>query len=303
MENFLSIKEAVNKYIDGCESKVAASFRKLFLKGVFAGMMIAMGASASSVAAHDVSNVGLSRLAAAAVFPVGLMMVILLGAELFTGDCLMIMATVSEKHTPMQLVRTLAIVFAGNFVGALLTAGAVAASGQFDYSAGLLGAYTIKVALGKATISLSRALISGVLCNILVCGAVLMALCAKEIAGKIMAVFFTIMLFVVAGFEHCVANMYYIAAGMIAAANPDYVESAIREYGYTAEQIMELNWQNFLLGNLLPVTIGNIIGGMLFVGIPLLYLNREQKAENYEVKEKSHEHNYIFGRSTAGVGR
>lgn len=234
MENFLTIKEAVDKYISGCESKVSSSPQKLFVKGIFAGMMIAMGAAASSVAANGVSNVGLSRLAASVVFPVGLMMVILLGAELFTGDCLMVMATIEEKHSPMQLVKTLAIVFAGNFTGAVLTAAAIAASGQLDYSAGLLVAYTIKVAMGKATISFSRAVVSGILCNILVCSAVLMAMCAKDIAGKLIAVFFTIMLFVVAGFEHCVANMYYIAAGMIAALNPNYAEVAMQEYGYTA---------------------------------------------------------------------
>ncbi|MDY2698837.1 MAG: formate/nitrite transporter family protein [Lachnospiraceae bacterium] len=303
MENFLTIKEAVNKYIEGCDSKVASSPQKLFIKAVFAGMMIAMGAAASSVASHAISNVGVSRLAAALVFPVGLMMVILLGAELFTGDCLMIMATASEKHSPMQLLRTLLIVFAGNFVGAVLIAIAVAASGQLDYSTGLLGAYTIKVALGKATISFSRAIVSGVLCNILVCSAVLMALCAKDIAGKLIAVFFTIMLFVVAGFEHCVANMYYIAAGMVAAVNPEYMEVAMHEYGYTAEQISMLNLQNFLVGNLLPVTIGNIIGGMLFIGLPLLYLNREQKKENYELKEKDNARNFIFRRNIAGIGR
>ena len=302
MEGFLSIREAVNKYIDSCESKVNASPVKLFVKAVFAGMMIAMGAAASSVAAYAIDNVGISRLAAAVVFPVGLMMVILLGAELFTGDCLMIMATASEKHSPLQLVRTLAIVFAGNFVGAVLTAVAVAASGQLDYSAGLLGAYTIKVALGKATISTSRAVVSGVLCNILVCAAVLMALCAKDIAGKILAAFFTIMLFVVAGFEHCVANMYYIAAGMVAAVNPNYSQVAMQQYGYTVEQFSVLNWQHFLLGNLVPVTIGNIIGGMFIIGLPLLYLNREQKTESYTEKEERHERNILFGRNTASAG-
>ena len=261
-----------------------------------------MGAAASSVAAYAIDNVGISRLAAAVVFPVGLMMVILLGAELFTGDCLMIMATASEKHSPLQLVRTLAIVFAGNFVGAVLTAVAVAASGQLDYSAGLLGAYTIKVALGKATISTSRAVVSGVLCNILVCAAVLMALCAKDIAGKILAAFFTIMLFVVAGFEHCVANMYYIAAGMVAAVNPNYSQVAMQQYGYTVEQFSVLNWQHFLLGNLVPVTIGNIIGGMFIIGLPLLYLNREQKTESYTEKEERHERNILFGRNTASAG-
>ena len=303
MEGFLSIREAVNKYIDSCESKVNASPVKLFVKAMFAGMMIAMGAAASSVVVYVIDNVGLSRLAAAVVFPVGLMMVILLGAELFTGDCLMIMATAAEEHSPLQLVRTLVIVFAGNFAGAVLTAVAVAASGQFDYSAGLLGAYTIKVALGKATISTSRAVVSGVLCNILVCAAVLMALCAKDITGKLLAAFFTIMLFVVAGFEHCVANMYYITAGMVAAVNPQYTQAAMEQYGYTAEQLSALNWQNFLFGNLLPVTIGNVIGGMLVIGLPLLYLNREQRTEVCTVKEERHERSILFGRNTASAGR
>lgn len=300
--NFLSVKEAVDKYIAGCESKTKMPAGKLLVKAVFAGLMIAMGAAASSVAAHSVSNVGLSRLAAAVVFPVGLMMVILLGAELFTGDCLMIMATAKGEHNPLQLVKTLAVVYAGNFVGALALAAAVAASGQLDYSEGLLGAYTIKVAVGKAGISFGRAVVSGVLCNILVCAAVLMAVCAKDVAGKLLASFFTIMLFVTAGFEHCVANMYYIGAGMIAALNPDYVQTAMAEYGYTAQQLSVLSWKNFIAGNLLPVTIGNMIGGMLIIGLPLLYLNSEQRKEGHRVKEERHERSIIFQRNTAGAG-
>ncbi|MDO4304374.1 MAG: formate/nitrite transporter family protein [Bacillota bacterium] len=292
--NFLSAKEAIDKYIAGCESKVKMPAGKLFLRAVFAGMMIAMGAAASNVAAHSVTDVGLSRLAAAVVFPVGLMMVILLGAELFTGDCLMIMDTAAGEHSPMQLLRTLAIVFVGNFVGALALAAAVAASGQYEYSSGLLGAYTIKVAVGKAGISFGRAVVSGILCNILVCAAVLMAACAKDIAGKLLSSFFVIMLFVTAGFEHCVANMYYIGAGIMAAFNPDYVQIAMTEYGYTAQELSVLTWENFIVGNLLPVTIGNIIGGMLIIGLPLLYLNSEQKKEGHKVKEESHEHNIIF---------
>lgn len=303
MEGFFSIKEAIDKYIAGCESKVTSSHQKLFIKSVFAGMMIAMGAAAGNVAAHGIDNIGLARLSSAVVFPVGLMMVILLGAELFTGDCLMVMGAASGKCNMWQLFKTLMIVYAGNFVGAVLTAAAVAASGQFDYSAGLLGAYTIKVAVGKAAISFGRAVVSGVLCNILVCGAVLMALCAKDIAGKLLAVFFTIMLFVTAGFEHCVANMYYIAAGIVAAANPEYLQTAMTEYGYTAEQLSVLNWNNFLLGNLVPVTIGNMIGGMLIIGLPLLYLNKEQYAGTVKVKEEDHERSIIFGRSIAGFGR
>lgn len=304
MENFLSIKEAVNKYIAGCEAKTSLSSQKLMIKALFAGMMIAMGAAASSVAAHAIGNVGLARLAAAVVFPVGLMMVILLGAELFTGDCLMIMGTASGKHSVNQLVKTLIIVYIGNFIGAAVLAMAISASGQLDYSGGLLGAYTIKVALGKATMSFGKAVVSGVLCNILVCAAVLMAICARDVTGKILASFFVIMLFVTAGFEHCVANMYYITAGLVAKMNPAYVQAAMAEYGYGTEQLSALNIQNFLIGNLLPVTIGNIIGGMLIIGIPLLYLNREEAEEEIPaVKEEKHERGIVFRRNAASAGR
>ena len=268
MSNFLPIKDAVAKYIDGCAGKVSAPFSRLFIRGILAGVMIALGASGSSVAAHSVDNVGLARLLSGVVFPVGLMMVIVLGAELFTGDCLMVMGTVDKKHTPLQLIRCLAIVYIGNLVGALLLAAAAYASGQFDYSAGGLGGYTIKVALGKATISFGKAVISGILCNFLVCAAVMMATCAKNI-----------MLFVVAGFEHCVANMYYIPAGIFAKGNPAYVQAAVEQYGCAADQISRLSWQNFLVANLIPVTIGNIIGGMVFVGLALYYGNKEKAVQ------------------------
>lgn len=277
MDNFLSAKEAVNKYIDGCDAKVNSPVMKLMVKSMFAGMMIAMGAAGSSVAAHSISDVGIARLIAGVVFPVGLMMVILLGAELSTGDCLMVMATASGRHTPWQLIRTLFLVYIGNFIGAVILTLLTYASGQWDYTGGLLGAYTIKVALGKANISFAKGITSGILCNVLVCAAVLMALCAKDIAGKLLASFFVIMLFVTGGFEHCVANMYYITAGIVAKMNPAYVQTAMEAYGYSAEQLASLNWQNFLIGNLIPVTIGNIIGGMVVLGLPLLYLYKAEK--------------------------
>lgn len=275
MDNFLTIKEAVNKYIAGCEAKIRTSPAKLVLKAVLAGMMIALGAAGSSVASHNTAATGPARLLTGVVFPVGLMMVILTGAELFTGDCLMIMGTASKKHKPAQLFRVLALVYIGNFIGSLLVAWAVSASGQWDYSGGLLGAYTIKIALGKVTISMGKAVVSGILCNILVCAAVIMAMCAKDIAGKLLAAFFLIFLFVVSGYEHCVANMYYIAAGLFAKMNPAYVQAAAEQYGYAANALEGLNAVNFLIRNLLPVTVGNIVGGMACLGLPLWYTNRD----------------------------
>ena len=301
MDHFLSVKEAVNKYIAGCEAKIHTPTGHLFVKAVLAGMMIALGASGSSVAAHAIGNIGIARMAAATVFPVGLMMVILMGAELFTGDCLMVMAIADNRYAVKQLIKVLSIVYIGNFVGAILIASGVGYSSQLNYSDGLLGAYTIKVALAKVNMSFGEAMISGVLCNVLVCFAVMMALCAKDITGKLLSSFFVIFLFVTEGFEHCVANMYYISAGLVAACNPQYVQVAIEQYGLNIEKLANLDISHFLMGNLIPVTIGNIIGGMLLVGIPLLYLNKEKTRKEQRVKEENNEYSMVFERSISGI--
>lgn len=275
---YFTDKEIVEKYIGISENKAKASNGIVFGKGIFAGLMIAMGAACSSVAAHAIDNVGLARFVAGLVFPVGLMMVIILGTELFTGDCLMIVGVLDKKITIKQLIKTLVIVYLGNFVGGVLLSALIYLSGQLNYSGGKLGAYTIKVALGKATISPVQGIASGILCNILVCAAVLMAIAAKDISGKILASFFVIMLFVTGGFEHCVANMYYITAGLMAKMNAQYVAAAAEAYGLN--DLSALNIKNMLVSNLLPVTIGNIIGGSLCVGAALYYLSYYRKAKN-----------------------
>lgn len=283
MEGYLIIKEVAEKYIEGCQTKIQMPTKRLIGKSIMAGMMIAMGAGISSVAAHTIPDVGLARLAAAVVFPVGLMMVILMGAELFTGDCLVAMSVFDGKQKIRNCAKLLLFVYLGNFVGAALTALFISMSGQWDYSSGMLGAYTIKVAIGKVNISFAQGIISGILCNILVCAAVLMAMCAKDITGKLLASFFVIMLFVTGGFEHCVANMYYITAGLLAECNPQYVELAKEAYGFSQEYLGTLNVENYFVKNLLPVTIGNIIGGAFCVGVPVYYLNFDKK-KSKEIK-------------------
>lgn len=273
MDGLKKAGEVVEDYIAGCDGKIKSPFSKLFLKAVLAGAMIALGACAGNVASHAVVNVGLARLVSALVFPVGLMMIVLIGAELFTGDCLMAMSWMAKKQSLLSIIRVLLIVYAGNFVGASLVAYGAYLSGQFDYSAGLLGAYSIKVALGKVNLSFASALISGILCNILVCAAIIMAGAAKDVTGKLLAIFFVIMLFVTEGFEHCVANMYYITAGLISSQHGAYLQQALEAYGFTLENIQVLNVKSYFLNNLLPVTIGNIIGGALCLGLPLVYLN------------------------------
>lgn len=274
--NMLIPQQIVSANIRAAAGKTNLPLPRMILLGIFAGMFIACGASASSVAMHAISNVGLARLVAGAVFPVGLMMIVFVGGELFTGDCLMIMGCLHKEFSVFSMLRVLLVVFFSNFLGAALFASMVTASTQFGFSGNLLGAFTIKVAMGKLNLSFGAAFVSGILCNIFVCVAVLMAAAAKDIAGKVLAIFFPIMAFVVSGYEHCVANMYYIPAGIFAANQEAYLTAAKEIYGYTSAQLEVLNWSNFLVGNLIPVTLGNIVGGMLFVGLPLYLIHKEK---------------------------
>ena len=259
--------------MNSAKGKTELSLLRMILLGIFAGMFITGGASASSLAMHAISNVGLARLVAGAIFPVGLMMIILVGGELFTGDCLMIMGCVHGKFSAKSMLKVLVVVYLSNLIGSLLFAELVNLSGQFNYTNGMLGAFTIKVALGKVNLSFGAAFASGILCNIFVCMAVLMATAAKDISGKIWAIFFPILAFVVSGYEHCVANMYYIPAGIFAAANESYVTSGVNNALFAAGQLSSLNWVNFIVKNLIPVTLGNIVGGMVFVGLPLYLIH------------------------------
>ncbi len=261
-------------------NRVKMPLGKMILLGIFAGMFIAGGASASSVAMHAVSNVGVARFLGGIIFPVGLMMIIFIGGELFTGDCLLILGVLDKKYNVLSMLRVLVIVFLSNLIGAVAIALLVYFSGQLNYTDGLLGAFTIKVAMGKANMSFGSAFASGILCNIFVCGAVLMAAAAKDVAGKVWAVFFPILAFVVSGYEHCVANMYYIPAGIFAAQNEKYAQVAMEQYGYTAEQLASLNWKAFFIDSSIPVTLGNMVGGMLFIGAILYYIHKsKQKTE------------------------
>ena len=269
MENsFYTPSEVIKSNIKSAVAKANLPLAKMILLGMMAGAFIAFGGAASSVAAHGVADVGLARSIAGAIFPVGLMLVVFTGSELFTGNSLMIMAVIDKKITLLKMIRNLVVVYFANFIGALIIDVLVFLSGQFDFSGGGLGAYTIKVALAKTSIAPVTAVISGILCNILVCLAIVLAGTAKDSIGRIFGIFFPIAPFVVCGFEHCVANMFYIPAGMLAATNTAYVQKAHELYEITAQQCSSLT--HFAgTESLLFVTIGNIIGGVLFVGVVL----------------------------------
>ena len=265
--NCYTPKEVHENMVNAAVTKVNYSVLQLMILGIMAGSCIALGAEASNTAMHAITNVGVARLVAGCVFPVGLIAMILAGGELFTGNCLMLGSVVNGKIKLSGMLRNWVIVYIFNMVGGVMIAAIVSQTGQWNFTDGMLGAMTLKVAVGKVTMSHWTAFCSGIMCNIFVCLAVLMASAAKAVVGKILSIFFPICAFVISGFEHCVANMYYIPAGIMASKNPEYVQKAQELYGLSLDQIHQLSVGSFLYNNLLFVTAGNIIGGGVIIGL------------------------------------
>lgn len=256
----------------GMTGKSKLPLVKMFLLGILAGAFIAFGAEASSLAAHNVTQVGIQRLIMGCVFPVGLIMVVLLGTELFTGNCMMVAAVADNRVKLAMLLRNWIVVYLGNLIGAALIVLLVSATGQLGYSSNGLAVLTIKTAAAKTGLSFGAAFAGGILCNALVCIAVLLAMASKSIIGKIAGIWFPIMAFVLSGFEHSVANMYYIPAGIFASMNPAYAAAA-QEAGVNMANLNALGF----LGNIVPVTLGNIVGGAVIALVMWFCFARDKK--------------------------
>lgn len=256
-------KEVAENYLSVCRIKAALPLGWMFLLACMAGAFVALAGAASTAAAATVGDPSLAKLVSGCVFPAGLAMVIVAGSELFTGNNLMILGVLSRVISVRQMLRNWCVVYLGNFVGAALVAALCVLGHVFAAFDGRLAASVIAIAQTKASLPFGDAFVRGILCNFLVCIAVWMASAAKSVPGKILAVFFPIMTFVVAGFEHSVANMYYLTAGLLTAA----------QTGAAAEG---LTWGRALACNLLPVTLGNLVGGVLLVGVSAWYLYLKQ---------------------------
>lgn len=254
---FLSPKELTAAYAASGADKCKKSGGTLFLLAILAGMFIALGCASTNTASFGVTDVGLGRTLCGLLFPFGLCMVIVTGAELFTGNSLIVISLLDQQCTLRAMLRNWCLVYLGNFVGAGLVAAGCVAFGQLNYGSGALAVYTIKIAVNKGLLSPLSAVGLGFFCNLLVCMGVLMAMAAKDMAGRLMGAFIPVSYFIICGFEHCVANMYYLTAGYLAAATPAYAAQAIQ----AGIDLSSLTMHNFLLGNLLPVTIGNVLGG------------------------------------------
>jgi formate transporter len=245
--------------------KVALSIPKQILLGILAGVFIAFAAEGSNMAAYNLfakpETYGLGKVLAGAIFGTGLMLVILAGGELFTGNTMISAGVFEGKIKLTDMLKNWFFVYIGNFIGSVFIAYLMVQSGLFNSSAGLLGGVTIKIASYKVGLPFMSAFYLGIMCNWLVCLAVWMAYGAKDMVGKVFAIFFPIWLFITSGFEHSIANMYYIPAGILAKTNPSWAAASHLD----PHTLVGLNWGTFIINNLIPVTLGNIIGGSVFV--------------------------------------
>jgi formate transporter len=245
--------------------KVAVDTATLLALSVLAGAFIAFGAMFATVVSAGSAELpyGIVKLLSGLVFSLGFLLVVIGGAELFTGNNLIVMAWASGKVTTGELMHNWTIVFAGNFVGALATAALMFLTTQYSFGHGAVGLAALSTAQAKSSLAFVPAIALGIMCNALVCLASWMCYSARSNVDKFFTVVFPVAAFVAGGFEHCIANMYFIPLGLlIKSGAPDAFWAAI---GKTAADFPALTWGNFLVGNLLPVTIGNIIGGSIMV--------------------------------------
>ncbi len=250
--------EIAKNYIDIGKRKAGMPWDKMFLLAVMAGIYIAVAGCGASTAACTIGG-SAGKLVGACVFPAGLTLVLLAGSELFTGNCLLVIPALEREISLGAMLRNWLIVYLGNFAGSVLIAWMAVYSHQLSLFDGQLAAATVNTAVAKVSMPFFDAFMKGVLCNLLVCLAVWVSFAAKDAAGKVIALFYPIVVFVVCGFEHSVANMFYCPAGLFALSCPEYAGLLKAEAGV-------LTWGNFILKNLVPVTLGNIVGGAVFVG-------------------------------------
>lgn len=252
---------------DAGVAKAGLDGTRTFVLAVLAGAFIALGAMFATVVTAGAEDLpfGLTRLAGGVVFCLGLVLVVVAGAELFTGNNLIVMAWADRRITTGSLLRNWAIVYAGNLVGAVATAVLVFAAGQYEFGGGNVGLNSLAIAETKTSLGWGQAVALGVLCNALVCLAVWLTYSARTVTDKVVAVLFPISAFVAAGFEHSVANMYFLPLGLLIKQNGS--DSFWQATGASATDYGDLTWTASALDNLVPVTLGNIVGGAVMVGL------------------------------------
>jgi formate/nitrite transporter len=244
-------------------AKAALPAPQLLALAVLAGAFIALGALFATTVTAGTADLafGVTRLLAGLAFSLGLVLVVVAGAELFTGNNLVVMAWAGRRVGTARLLQGWALVYVGNFAGAIATAALVYFARQYEFGGGAVGEQALAIGVAKTSLGFGQAIALGALCNALVCLAVWLTYSARTTTDKILAVVPPIAAFVAAGFEHSVANMYFIPYALFVKGDAD----ALAAVGGDLD-VSGLTWGAFLVDNLLPVTLGNLIGGTLLVG-------------------------------------
>ena len=274
LPGFLSPGGIANAMIGIGKSKVSLSIFRMILLGILAGAFIGFGSELATITTYDMPKylgVGFTKVIFGSVFSVGLMLVIIAGAELFTGNNLILIKVLSREGKLSRMFKSWFWVYTANFIGSLLLVWIMFGTGLWKTGNFAVGAKALAIANGKVNLMWVEAFTRGIGCNWLVCLAVWMAVASKDIIGKVFGIFFPIMAFVASGFEHCVANMYFIPMGLILKGNASVVAAA-----GLADKLGNLTIKGLFINNLIPVTLGNIIGGTIFVSTAywLVYLKK-----------------------------
>ncbi|HER24198.1 MAG TPA: formate/nitrite transporter family protein [Candidatus Atribacteria bacterium] len=245
------------------QKKTGLSWIQMMILGILAGAFIGFGSELATMVSFDAAKfvgVGISKFLFGSVFAVGLILVVIAGAELFTGNNLIVVGTLNGDVTIKKLLNSWFWIYIANFIGSLLLVWIMFATDLWKTGDFAVGAKALAIANGKVNLTWGSAFARAIGCNWLVCLAVWLAVAAKDVAGKILAIYFPIMAFVASGFEHCVANMYFVPMGLMLKGNVDVVAAA-----GLAGKLTNLTWGGFIANNLIPVTLGNIVGGAFFV--------------------------------------
>ena len=273
--NFFSPAEVAKNYIATGKSKVNLSISKMLILSILAGAFIGFGGVGCTTVAVSIPYASLGKFIGACIFPGGLTMVLIAGSELFTGNCLLTIPLLEKEIKFSGMIRNWVFVYIGNLIGGLLVGAGVAFSHQPSLFNNGMAVSVISTAVAKTSMTFPDAFIRGILCNFLVCIAVWISFAAKDVVSKIVGLFFPIMMFVLCGFEHSIADMYFISAGLFAKTIPAFANAAA-EAGI---DMSGLTWGTFFGKNLLPVTLGNIVGGAICVGCAywFVYLRKAKK--------------------------
>lgn len=237
-----------------------------FALSILAGVFIALGIQLSMLVTHTAtSNYGLNQLVGGAAFTLALVLIVIAGAELFTGNCLIAMSFMARKITGKDLARNLIIAFIGNFIGALTLVLWIYVSKQWTFSNHLLGAKIVLAANDKVNIPFGAAFARGVLCNALVCLGIWLCYSGRSNMDKILALLWPISCLIACGFEHCVVNMWLIPMGLVLKGNSAVLAAAEKFHGGKLDLSNLTFFKGFLIDNLFPVVLGNLFGGIVLV--------------------------------------